>query len=766
MPSLLVELGTEELPAAYIQPALAAWRDGVVAALTDQRTPPAAAEVAATPRRLTLFLRDLPARAEDHESEVVGPPVDIAYKDGEPTVALQRWAETAGVALKSVYRTTDGKREKVAGKIAHKGRDIEAILGDVLPGTIASIPFPKSMRWGRRFQSSVPAGAADAKSRNGKTEKKGGNASAAAGAHELRFARPLRYVLALLDADQLALEVAGVPVGRETLGHPVFAGGLDGKNSVTIKRADLAAYSEALLEKDVMLSYDERCAVIDRALDQIAKLTDLAPLKADRERLLPEVANLVEYPGVVIGRFDEDFLEVPPEVVRTAIISHQRYFPLVDSKRALSNTFVTVVNRKTDVAKEVAGKGETAISAGNERVVRARLADARFFWDTDRAVPITEFAQRLDTVVWQDKLGTIGDKQRRVESLLKALNLAHELDDGAVATAMRAAALCKADLVTHMVFEFPELQGVMGGYYARHAGEPDAVCQAIGEHWLPKRIDDAVPSTLPGALLSLADKLDSLAGFFGLGLEGKGILGVRQIVFGLVRLAREHKLAIPLGHAFDLALSMYKPPVTQSEPTFRPDATARFVAYLRERLGGLAREAGYAHDHLAAVLEDVGEPAVSEQRLYELAMPDVFARLDALRELGAGSWAGWRDCCLLVERTGNITKSYTPPADQAAVADTTLLTEPAERALFEAYRANADDIRHAFETARYVDGARAYFDAFATIVHDFFDYDRGVKVMAEDAAVRENRLSLVAAVYRLCAHPFARLEAIVFEGEA
>jgi glycyl-tRNA synthetase beta chain len=667
--SLLVELLTEELPPKALRTLGYSFADALVASLRGEGFAPAEGgfTVYATPRRLGVLARDVAAQAPDREVLAKGPSVKAGLgADGTPSQALLGFAKKQGVAVEKLERLHDGKQEVFAFRSVATGARLETTLAALVEAALKKLPIPKMMRWGD---------------------------------HDEQFVRPVRG-LVMLHGDRVVPGVVlGQSSGRATHGHRFL-----GKGTIEIARAD---DYEALLERDgkVIANFELRANKIRAELTAAAGGASIAAENA----LYDEVTALVEYPAVYEAHFEKAFLEVPQECLMLTMKQNQKYFPLVDGRGKLLNRFLIVSN--------MAIPHPHNIVHGNERVLRARLADAKFFYDQDRRVTLASRVPGLASVVFHNKLGTQLERVDRIERL--AAIVAAKLGADEAAT-RRAARLCKADLLTGMVGEFPELQGIMGTYYARHDGEPDAVAEAIEAHYHPRFAGDSLPGNRVGTCVALADKLDILAGLFGIGQQPTGDrdpFGLRRHALGVVRILVEEGLPLPLNELADAASAGH--PKTGGA---QPDA----VAFIRERLRGYLRDAGYTANEVEAVL------SLSPVRLdlvpQQLVAVRAFAALPEAESLAAAN-----------KRVGNILRQAREKGESFANADAGLLKEPQERALFDALRAASRDATPRFEQGDFT----GYLKTFAVLkspVDAFFD---SVMVMAEDPALRRNRLALL-----------------------
>lgn len=691
MSNLLLEIGTEELPSSYIAPALshlcAALRD----MLAESRLGAVDVASAATPRRLVAFAKGVAHRQDDLETEVVGPPKHIAFaQDGTPTKQGLGFARSQGVDVAQVYFKETPKGAYCAAKKRIEGRPAAKILAEGLPQLIAGLPFPKSMHW-------------------------------LAGA--VRFARPIRNLVALLDTEVIPFELAGVQTGRDTHGHPFLCPG-----RIELACADFDAYVQALREHNVIVQIPERKRLIREALQ--ARLAPHGAALTD-EALLEDVVHLVECPAVLEGRFDERYLQLPPQVVVEAMREHQKYFAVYNAKGALENRFLAVINR-TDAQVD-------SIRTGNERVLDARLADAEFFWREDTRTRLEAKVEKLRDVLFQDRLGSYLARTERLEALVQYLGRELAAPARDVDTARRAARLAKADLVALMVGEFPKLQGTMGKLYALHDGEPPEAAEAIAEHYLPRHANDRLPQTLAGTLVSLADRFDALTGLFSIGLAPTGSqdpYALRRQAQGLVRILRSEGLSLSLTDAIDAAQSRMPTATGQCEKH-----TDSILQFLRDRIYQMALDEGRRYDVVNAVLASGFDD-----------VRDAFARLEAVTALSAKPQ--WPALVTVVERTYNLGKNCPPDTN----VDPALFEQDDERHLWERFERHGPSIASLIESAEYGPAAIAYHDAFAQAVHEFFDR---VFVNVDKEALRKNRLAMLRDINSLFSDSIADLSQIV-----
>lgn len=672
MPDLLYEIGTEEIPAGYLAPALQQLAKALGALLDANGLRSKMVDAVCTPRRLTLAVTGVPEGQASSSTKVVGPPASAAFDgDGRPTAAAHGFARSKGVPVESLRIEETQKGPYVAAVVEEPGRPAADVLPGLLAQATAAIRFPKSMRW---EASGFP------------------------------FARPIRWLVALLGDEVLPLEIAGVQAGRTTRGHAFLSPG-----EIELADASYEAYRDALERAHVVVDDRKRRSDLGKKVKDILRKCDS---ELRDEALLVEVANMVEWPHAVEGSFDEGFLSVPAPVLVAAMKGHQYDFPVWGADGRLLPRFVAVSDR-TD-------EHDDLVREGNERVLRARLADARFFWEHDSRRPLDELVPRLEGVVFLGGLGTNLERTERLVAL--AGRIAEQVGDAVNAEHVcRAARLCKADLLTGLVGEFPSLQGVVGGEIARAHGEPDAVAAAVAEHYRPAGADDALPETPEGSVLALADKLDVIVGCFAIGLLPSGSqdpYALRRNALGILRILEQAAFAVPYRELFEMAIATYEESGVQV-----PDETrGQLETFIRERLEPLARERGFRHDFVAAVY-------ASDWRCVD----DFWRRLGALVECSKRPW--WPELVELVDRTHRITLA----GDCAERVRPELLSEPLETQLAAALDEHGDAMRERFGQGDYVGAAEAYCSAFARLVHEFFEE---VFVNVEDQDVRANRKAL------------------------
>ena len=691
MPDLLYEIGTEELPASYIRPALEQLRRSLEKELDEAEIVHGDILSTGTSRRLVLAAKDLAEHQPDVDEAVTGPPVQAAFDgEGRPTRAAEGFARSHGVEVGAIQRTNTPRGEYCVIHRLREGRPTVELLAEILPRITRQVSFPKSMLWPN---SRCP------------------------------FARPVRSLTALLGTEVVAFALCSVETGRSVEAHPILAPG-----RLTLENADFDNYQQQLRNDFVVVDMAERRQDIRRRIE--AALANFGGTLTEEE-LLDEVTNLVQYPSVTVGDFDPAFLEVPDSVVEAAMMEHQRYFPVRDGEGHLSPHFIVVSDRGPQPSE--------VVRVGNEQVLKARLADAQFFYQVDRKIPLADRVAGLDGVQFLKGLGTYRDKCRRLEKLVKKVAEALGLDDETAAHAQRAAGLCKADLLTAMVGEFPKLQGEVGRIYALNEGEPEAVAQAIAEHYLPKSAGGPLPSSPAGRALGLAEKLDNLTACFALSLIPTGSAdpyAMRRQAQAALRTIAESGRHLRISALLQMALILLPEPHSTSAKV-----VPQIMSFLKDRLFATAIDQGAPHDLAHAVLAAGWEDVV-----------DFLARLDVLRKLSDDPC--WPSLVTAVERTHNISRD----AAEGVALDPALYSEPLEKELGDIYERNREAIEKLVEERKYEEASRRFAQVFAKPLHAFFD---NVFVNVDDQKVRGNRLALLREINRLYSTRIADLSQIV-----
>ena len=669
---LLLEIGVEELPSRFGQTTLDQIENNLSKLLKEERINFDNIEKYATPRRLTFVIKNLADKATDLEEEVKGPAKKIAVDDdGNFTKPALGFMKSKGLDPENVYFKQLGNAEYLFGTIKQEGKHTSEVLKNIVPEAIKNVTFPKAMRWGGK---------------------------------NMRFARPIRWMVALLNNEILDIDLEGIKSSNITRGHRFL-----GEKEFEVNSVE--EYFEKLDKNFVVLDQHKRKEMIREQAIEVAKSLG-GEVELD-EDLLEEITFLVEYPTAFYGEFDEEYVKLPKEVVTTPMKEHQRYFPVLKDGKLLPN-FIAVRNgdsNRIDLVK-----------AGNEKVLRARLADALFFYHEDTKKPLESFVDKLQTVVFQAKLGTVYDKTLRIEKLsqviLNELNMTESKEN-----TLRAAKLCKADLVTNMVFEFTELQGIMGRDYAQVSGENEEVCQGIFEHYLPRFAGDILPETNTGIALSIADKLDSIAGFFAIGIKPSGSqdpYALRRQALGILSILLDRKLSVNLNNLINAALDNY------SNLEFNKEEVAsQIVEFFVERVKNLFKDLGIRYDVIDAVLNNnLDDISDIHTRALEL---NRWLQKDELVEMLT---AFNRVATLAEKATTDIVKED-------------LLKEDAEIKLYNGFKEIKSNVESLLLDKKYNEA----LDAFATLrplVDNLFD---NVMVMDKDEAIKENRLGLLKQIY-------------------
>jgi glycyl-tRNA synthetase beta chain len=692
MPDFLLEIGCEEIPARMVDAASQELRERVGALLIRERLTVCEITYFDTPRRLAIIAYGIPAGQPDVAEQITGPSVNVAYKDGQPTPAAQAFAKKAGVDLSQLEKITTPKGEYLAAKVTKKGRSAAEILVELLPKELSSIYWPKNMYWRKPNE---------------------------------RFVRPVRWLVAMLDGETIPLEFDGIWAGKTSRGHRILSPG-----SVMISRAG-AAYVDALRAAKV-LGRAEREQQIRKALDAATRTIPGARWREDKS-LLDTVVNLTEFPSVILGGFDPQFLALPEEVLVTVMRDHQKYFAVEDACGKLLPHFLAVLNTDGDL--------DGLIRHGHERVLRARFSDARFFWETDQRKSLLDRLELLRHVTFQKDLGSYYEKTRRVQRLCSWLSEIIKQSGMAVRPGVihKAACLAKTDLTTELVKEFTELQGIVGGLYARvqeldsslPEGTRLAIADAIYDHYKPESTEDDVPRSIEGAVLSVGDKADTIAGMFSLGLVPSGSkdpFALRRQANAIVKVIAEKKLPLRLSDIMRDARAGYQR--SEAEKKFVDDVKfAESVrTFFRERLEFYLKDVhGYGYDVVKAVLAVDAEDVV-----------DVLARAEAVRQvLHKPEFLAIGAAC---KRTRNILRQAEEKGIEPARKFEYLPEAAEEEKSLMAY------LEHTGARVEALRSKREYLDALLLLstardpVDKFFDK---VMVMVEDETVRANRLALL-----------------------
>ena len=667
---LLVEIGTEELPPLALRQLAEAFKTLLSDLLDQHQLDHGACHAYASPRRLAVCIEAVPLHQPDREVIRRGPALRASFdEDGNPTGPAEGFARSCGVTVADLDQLETDKGSWLAWRMRETGKPSEDVIPHLIEDALKALPAPRRMRWSDRNEE---------------------------------FVRPIHWIVLLLGQEPVRTTIYGIAADRYTQGHRFHC---SGKLPVT----EPAAYVETLEKHGhVLVNMDQRQETIRSQVLTAGK--SLGGKALIDESLLEEVTALVEWPVVITGGFDRRFLEVPAEALISSMQHHQKFFPVVDDDGRLMPHFITVAN--------IISKDPARVIAGNERVIRPRLEDAAFFWNQDRKQPLHQRAVQLDTVTFQQQLGSLGDKQRRIEAI--ATFIAGSIGSS-TGHAQRAAALCKCDLLTSMVFEFPELQGIMGRYYATNDGEPAEVATALDEQYKPRFAGDILPSTHTGQALAIADRLDTLAGIFAIGQPPTGDkdpFGLRRAALGVLRILIEHRLDLDLYEMISITAALM--PQQVKAPRIADD----LFAFMMERLRAYYIDAGYDGDVFESVLaRRPVRPVDFDQRMRAVA---AFRNLPESASLAAAN-----------KRIRNILRKS--GAEVPGVHDHRLLQEPAEHDLSKAINELIDEVDPLFEQRDYTE-ALCRLAALREPVDRFFDT---VMVMADDLQLRNNRLALL-----------------------
>ena len=677
--TLLLEVGTEEIPAGYIFPALVSLQENIKKRLTDARISHGEIKVYGTPRRLAIRIEDVAEKQTSVVQEMIGPPAHVAYKDGKPTVAAQKFAEKAGVLINRLRIEKTDKGEYVTAKVNDKGRASKVVLAELLPTAILQIYFPKRMRW------------ADL---------------------DVEFARPIRWLVALFGEKVVPFTIGNIKSGRISCGHRFMK-----PEKIKITHPD--EYAPKLEKAFVMADISERRKEVTQKVNEAAFATGGHVLPD--EELTDIVTQLVEFPVPVVGKFDADFLKLPAEILICAMREHQKYFAVADEKGQLISSFIAVNNTRA--------KNLILVAKGHERVLRARLEDAKFFFTADMKDGFLPWQEKLKRVLFQAKLGTLAEKVDRIQVLVKELLRASNQDQTTCEGAIEAAKLCKADLMSQVVGEFATLQGIMGRIYAEKKGYSPVVAMAIEEHYRPTRSGGMLPATTPGALVAIADKLDTICGCFNAGLIPTGAAdpyALRRQAIGICQIMLAHELDFSLPSLIEYSFDTY----TTEKNEHYADCKNAILNFFKGRIAQLLAEEGYAKDIVAAVLDASA-----------VEIPNIWKRTKALQKLKESP--EFEAVAATFKRVMNILR----PVEkiEASSVNANLFEQDAECALYTELteiRKKADEQLKSGD----IYGALLTIASIQKATDTFFG---DVMVMAEDKDVRANRLILLKEISKL-----------------
>ena len=666
----LVELGTEELPPKALKNLMASFAETIEANLKAAELSFTAIKPFAAPRRLAVLVENLDSETPSKELVVWGPPAAIAFdKEGQPTKAALAFAEKNGIAASELKAENDGKAEKLVARITAEGKKTVELLEAVVADALAKLPIAKRMKWGAKREE---------------------------------FVRPVHWLVMLFGSDVVNASLLGLTAGRTTRGHRFH-------HNNTIDLAKASDYASVLKNTGfVVADFAERGATIKQQVEAEAK--KVGGVAVIDPALLDEVTSLVEWPVALTGKFEERFLAVPAEALIASMKEHQKYFHVVDTNGKLKNNFITVAN--------IQSKDPSQIIDGNERVIRPRLSDAAFFFETDKKTTLASLRERLKTIVFQAQLGTIYDKTERVAGLAKLI--AGKLNADA-ASAERAAQLCKSDLVTNMVGEFDDMQGIAGYYYAVNDGENAEVAAAMNEQYMPRFAGDQLPATTTGAIIALADRLDTITGIFGIGQQPTGSkdpFALRRASIAVLRILVEKNLALDLRELLTFAKNQHK------NLTVGDELVEQVLAYMLERFRAFFEDANIPAEVFQSVTaKQLSQPLDINQRV--LAVNE-FSKLPQAQALAA---ANKRVSNILAKQNAALSTEVNP----------SLLQEDAEKTLAQAVSAKAAIVAPLFAAREYTKALAALAD-LQQPVDAFFD---SVMVMSDDPSLQQNRLALL-----------------------
>jgi glycyl-tRNA synthetase beta chain len=692
MATFLLEVGTEELPADFVESAIAQWQDKIQKSLSENFLTPEAIAVYGTPRRLAVLLQGLPEKQPDREEEIKGPPASTAFQDGKPTQAIEGFIRKQGVSLDDLEIRETAKGEFIFVQKKTPGKLAKEILGELSLKWITQLEGRRFMRWGDG---------------------------------ELRFPRPIRWLVALLDQEILPLELVNGSVtiksDRQSQGHRILS-----NKPVTFSQASdyLETLRSAFVEADPVVRQETIKNGVEQAGKSLGGEVEISP------ELLKEVTHLVEFPNIVIGKFDQEFLDLPQEVIKTVMVTHQRYFAVKKGKKLLPY-FITISNgdpQKSDI-----------IGAGNERVIRARLADAQFFYKADCDDHLECYLPELEDVTFQEDLGTMRDKVDRIMEIAQQIANQLNLSKKERTIIDSAAMLCKADLVTQMVYEFPELQGIMGQKYAIVSGENEAVANAIFEHYLPRNAEDILPPSLAGQVVGIADRLDTLVSIFGLGMIPTGSsdpFALRRAANAIINITWSANLGINLAQLLEQAAKDF---VTAHSDNESPLSSLR--EFFMQRIHTLLQdELKIDYDLVNAVLGD-HDLEYQERALQDLL--DIRDRASFLQKIRQNG-----QLAVIYETVNRSTRLAvkgeldTQQFDPVNLVHQNLFEKPSEQAFYDALLKLVPITKKAKKERNY----QLLVDALAEIstpVNRFFDGEDSVLVMTDNPQVQKNRLNLL-----------------------
>ncbi len=681
MDNLLIEIGTEEIPAGYIIPALEAFKENILNTLDKSRIDHGKAQILGTPRRLSLQVMDLADSQNPKISTITGPPEKIGFDENKnPTIAAQKFAEKAGIDIKAIKVENTKKGRYLTAVIEEQCESTSSILENILEKQILAIPFPKSMRWGSL---------------------------------SISFARPIISLLGLLGGQILDFKVGNVKSGSTIFGHQFMHPG-----EYEVDTAD--NYNKVAESIGIIPDIEKRKKILISAIEACARENSSQILKDDE--LIDIVTNLVEYPYPIVGRFDDEFLKVPDEVLITAMREHQKYFALTDTKGNLKPLFIAVNNTKA--------KDMSLVAHGHEKVLRARLSDAKFFYEQDCKSTLDEFSDKLKNVTFQEKLGSVYDKTLRITKLGQFLVQNSPYDDKETLqhNIARASKICKADLVSQVVIEFTKLQGVIGRAYALNAGENQDIAFAIEQHYRPVQSGGKLPENPTANLLAIADKLDTICGCFSIGLiptGGADPYALRRQGIGIIQIMLEEKFTFSLNSMIDQGLDAFV-----NDKGKKKETALKIKEFFQNRMVNILIDKGFSREAVNSAL------FASFDNL-----PDVMLRVKALDSLIQDP--GFEPLAITFKRVENIIKKAETIED--ILVDENLFEDDSEKQLFNAVNEVGQTIDNFIKNGNY-DQALATIAGLRPKVDTFFD---DVMVMAKDERLKQNRIALLSSISKL-----------------
>ncbi len=667
----IFEIGCEELPASFITFGINKLEELFTHFLTDNKIDFSNIKTFGTPKRLGVFIENISEKQEDVVLEKTGPSKKAAYDaDGNPTKAAIGFAKSQGVDVKDLQIVTTDKGEYVAVKKVIKGKDTFDVLKESLENIMKKLIFPKNMRWGEE---------------------------------KISFARPIHYIVAVLNGEIVPFSFGSLKSGNKSFGHRFMSPDY-------FQVTDFASYEKELEKKYVIIDFSKRKEILVREVNKIAE--KLGGKIANDEELINTVTNLVEYPFPVSGKIDKEYLSLPEEVIITPMKVHQKYFPVYNEKKKLLPYFITVSNTKA--------KDMDIVANGNERVLKARLNDAKFFYNEDRKYKLEHFVERLRKVVFQKDIGTSYEKMERFRDL--ATFISELINPDVKKITERAAYLCKGDLETNMVYEFPELQGIMGKYYALHSGENQEVANAIYEHYLPRFADDDIPLSDAGAFISIADRIDTIVGFFAINKIPTGTAdpyALRRHAIAIIKIILGKKYRISLNEILNRAKELYS-----EKFNIDNEILIKIKEFFSQRFYNLLSE-NFDYDVINSVI------AVDFDDIYES-----YLRIVAIQQVKQEK--DFLDIVVPFKRVANITKEWTD-----TVVDEKLLKEVQERNLYKNYINVRDEFLKLKKDEKFIEALKSFIKMKESI-NDFFD---NVLVMDKDEEVKRNRLNLLKSIF-------------------